>query len=314
MKANILIIYLITFLQVINVEGRSEEFDECINTDKTIYSSSQCTNIKIPDSEGYQCCAMKITFNQDSTFSCLALENKYTTSQEVLNEYMSKKNISFLFTSVGGKVEIDCGNKLKIEEDYKKLSDEYLNCYNNNIKEIDNDDNCTSIDIPTSEGSKCCFVETSTQSFNGNIINDKRCYIIQDKYFTNNKNLFNYLLDESNNNLDEFNKTNITINCKNYDKFFYSGFENNIRAYSDIIETTESIDTSRDSKINYVPSSSKSGLKAGSIILIILGAIILVGVIILVVFVYPRKKRKESQNKSDTAKSVEVQNDNSNPN
>ena len=106
MKANILIIYLITFLQVINVEGRSEEFDACINPDKTVYSSSQCTNIKIPDSEGYQCCAMKITFNQDSTFSCLALENKYTTSQEVLNEYMSKKNISFYSPQLEEKLKL----------------------------------------------------------------------------------------------------------------------------------------------------------------------------------------------------------------
>ena len=64
-------------------------------------------------------------------YSCLALEKKYTSSQEVLNEYISKNNISMLFASVGGKMEIDCGNKLKISENYKKLSNEYLNCYNN---------------------------------------------------------------------------------------------------------------------------------------------------------------------------------------
>ena len=198
----LMMIYLILLLIITNIEGRSEEFNKCINPEKTIIYASDCTKIQIPDSEGYNCCAMKITFNQDSTYSCLALEKKYTSSQEVLNEYMSKKNISFLFSSVGGKIEIDCGNKLKISEDYKKSSDEYLNCYNNNIKGIENENNCTKNDIPSSEGSKCYFEKTSTKNDNGNIVNDKRCNIIQDEYFTKNKNLNNYLLDESNNNLD----------------------------------------------------------------------------------------------------------------
>ena len=301
MKMNILIIYLIVFLKIKNIEGRSEEFNECVELDKTVYSVSDCTNIKIPDSEGYNCCAMKITFNQDSTYSCLALEKKYTTNQDVLNEYMSKKNISFLFASVGGKIEIDCGNKLKISENYKKFSDEYLNCYNNHIKGIDNENNCTKNDIPASEGSKCCFVETSTKSDNGNIINDKRCYIIQDEYFTHNKNLINYLLDESNNNLDEYNKTNITISCKNYDTFFYSGFDNNLISIgnSDIIEKTESFDTSVDTIIKIPSSSSKSGLKAWKIILVILGSIIFIGIIIFIALFCLRKKKKESEKKNE---------------
>lgn len=234
-RKHILIIYLVVFLQIKAIKGRSEEFNSCVNTENTIYSVSQCTNIKIPDSEGYNCCAMKITFNQDISYNCFALEKNYSKNQEALNEYMSKNNISFLFASVGGKVEIDCGNKLKITEDYKKLSDEYLNCYNNHIKSVDNENNCTENEIPNGEGGKCCFVETSTINDKGNIINDKRCYIIKDEYFTKNKNLNNYLLDESNNNMDEYNKTNITISCKNYDTFFYSGFDNTIKLIKIVI-------------------------------------------------------------------------------
>ena len=181
------------FLIMKNIQGKSEEFKECINPDKNVYSVSDCTRIKIPDSEGYKCCSMKIIFNQESSYSCINLENKYTTSQEVLNEYMSKKNISYLFASIGGKMEIDCGNNITISENYKKLSEEYLNCYNNHIKSIENENNCTKNDIPANEGYKCCFIETSTKSQNGKIINDKRCFLIQNEYFTKNKNLKNYL-------------------------------------------------------------------------------------------------------------------------
>ena len=308
---NLFIIYLIFFLELKNIEGRSEEFNKCVDLTNTVFSASDCTNIKIPDSEGYNCCAMKITFNQDSTYSCLALEKKYTISQEVLNEYMSKKNLSFLFASVGGKMEIDCGNKLKISENYKKLSSEYLNCYNNHIKGIDNENNCTQNDIPASERSKCCFVETSTKSDNGNIINDKRCYVIQDEYFTKNKNLNNYLLDESNNNLDEYSNTNITISCKNYDTFFFSGFDKTIKSYrnSDIVEETESIDTSGD-----IISSSNSGLKPWAIILIILGGIIFIGTIIFIVLCCFRKKKNESGKKNVVTEISTTQNNTNNTN
>jgi len=297
---NIFIINILISLLINNIQGRSEEYKECVNPDKTVYSSSDCTKIEIPDSEGYKCCSMKITLNQDSSYSCIALENKYTTSQEILNEYMSKKNISYLFASLGGKMEIDCGNKSTLSVNYKKLSDEYLNCYNNHIKSIENENNCTKNDIPSNEGSKCCFVETSTKSENGKIINDKRCYLIQDEYFTKNKSLYNYLLDESKNNLNEYSNTNITINCKNYDTFFYSGFDKSIiipsssQESSDIVENTEKIDT-----LIKKSKSKDSGLKAWAIILIILGLSIFIGIIVII-FVCLRKSKKISNEKVDT--------------
>ena len=52
---------------------------------------------------------MKITFNQESSYNCFALETKYAKNQETLNGYISSNNISFLFTSMGGKVDIDYG-------------------------------------------------------------------------------------------------------------------------------------------------------------------------------------------------------------
>ena len=79
MKANILFIYFLILLQIKNIKGRSEEFNECINLERTIIAPSDCTDIKIPDSDGYKCCSMKITYNKDSSYSCFALENKYTT-------------------------------------------------------------------------------------------------------------------------------------------------------------------------------------------------------------------------------------------
>ena len=305
---NMLRIFLVFFFQIKKIKGRSEEFKECVNQDKKVDSVYDCTSITIPDSEGYKCCAMKITFNKNSSYSCVALENKYTTNKKVLNEYMSKNDISFLFASVGGTVEIDCGEELKISENYKKLSDEYLNCYNNHIKAIENDNNCTQNDIPSNEGSKCCFVETSTKSENGNIINDKRCYIIQDEYFTTNKNLNNYLLDESNNNLDEYRKTNITITCKNYETFFYSGSDKSQNPL-DTIEKTEIIDTSQTSEDIIRSPSSSSGLKAWAIFLIVLGSFIFVAGIIVTILCCLRKRKIPENN---TTVIVGIQNDSNN--
>ena len=341
MKMNIYFIFLMIFLQIKHIEGRSEEFNECVDTEKTVNSISECTKIKIPDSEGYKCCAMKITFNEDSTYSCLALEKKYSANKEVLNEYISKIDLSVFFTSVGGKMDIDCGSELKISENYKKKSDEYLNCYNNHIKAIDNENNCTKNEIPTSEGSKCCFVQTSTKSDKGNIISDKRCYMIQDEYFTEKKNLKNYLLDESNNNLDKYSNTNITISCKNYDTFFYSGFDKKVESpekgdntgetgENDPTKENEKSDTSKESEKNdnseeneksdseerniILPkSSSKSGLKTWSIILIIIGCIILIGIAIFLGIKCSGGKVKKSESQSvNITEKVEIQNNNNN--
>ena len=103
------IIYFLIILQIENIESRSEEFDICVDLERNINSSLDCTNIKIPDLEEYKCCSMKITFNQESSYNCFALETKYAKNQETLNGYISSNNISFLFTSMGGKVDIDYG-------------------------------------------------------------------------------------------------------------------------------------------------------------------------------------------------------------
>ena len=129
MSRIISIIYFLILLRLENIESRSEEFGSCLDIERAINSSLDCTNIKIPDSEGYKCCSMKITFNQESSYNCFALETKYAKNQETLNEYISSNNISFLFNSMGGKVDIDCGYNLTVSETYNKLSDDYLNCY-----------------------------------------------------------------------------------------------------------------------------------------------------------------------------------------
>ena len=160
-----LFIYILILLHIKNIKGRSEEFYKCINLEKTVSDSSICTNIKIPDSEGYKCCSMKIIFNNNSSYNCFALETKYTINQETLNEYISKRSLASLFSSVGGQMEIECGDNLKFEEKYTKLSDEYLNCYNNHIQGIENENDCIKNNIPIGEGSKCCFVETSIENY-----------------------------------------------------------------------------------------------------------------------------------------------------
>ena len=289
---------IIILIRFVELKERSKEFNECINIERTVNSPSDCLNIKIPSSEGYLCCSMKITYNSDSSYSCLAIENKYTSSKKLLNEYISQRDISFLFTSLGGQMEIECGNNLKTIENYKKLSDEYLNCYNNHLKGIENESDCFQNDIPASEASKCCFVETITEYSDGNYITDKRCYMIENKYFTTNKNLNNYILDESNiNNLDGVINTNVTIRCKNYDDFFFSSI--NYFPPSDNIENTylENSDISENTGcIKYGLQSTKknSGIKAWVIILIILGALIVIGITITLIICFCRKNKTDS--------------------
>ena len=308
---NRLIFYLIISIHFVELKERSEEFNECINLERHIISPSDCLNINIPSSEGYKCCSMKITYNNESSYSCLALENKFTTNKGVLSEYLSQRDISFLFASFGGQIEIECSNNLKTSENYRKLSNEYLSCYNNHIKGIENENDCFQYDIPVADGSKCCFVETAVEYNDGNFISDKRCYMIEDEYFTKNKNLNNYLLDKSNlKNLDDVINTNVTIHCKNSDPFFFSGINNNIKysLQSNLISDNNIYFENNDSSISsdYVensekikkeplPQKKKSGEKAWVIILIILVALIIIGIIVtLIICLYCRKKKELS--------------------
>ena len=90
-------------------------------------------------------------------------------------------------------------------------------------------------------------------------------------------------------NLDDYHKTNITITCKNYGKFFFSGFDNSKNQY-DTVETTEIIDPRKRTPIP--KTSSESGLKAWAIILIILGGIIFISGIIIIILCCLRKNKK----------------------
>lgn len=116
---------------------------------------------------------------------------------------------------------------MKLIQNYEKMSDEYFNCYKSHINGVENENDCQKYDIPEKEKSKCCFLESLKKDNKGNIIKDKRYYIIQDEYFTKEKNLNNYLIDKSNlKSLDQVKNIIITINCKNYDVFYFkSKFE-----------------------------------------------------------------------------------------
>lgn len=323
---NFLMICILILSNMKIFQGKSEEYYECLNTQKTIKSSSECTNIKIPDSDEYKCCSMKITFNNESSFNCFPLENKYTESQELLKEYISKRSLAGLFGTMGGQMEIECGNEIKMTENYEKLSDEFLNCYNNHMNGTQNENDCINNDIPNKEGSKCCYIETSTINNNGNIIDDKRCYIIQDEYFTKEKNLSNYLLDESNSkSLDQIINTNVTINCKNYGTYFFNGqvkYTGPISSSNETIETnsiinyTDNIDSNFD-KISR-PEKEKSNSKTWIIIVVIIACIIFIGIIILIIAIYYKKKKNSlannNNNKNDITKDNSVKEVNSKTN
>ena len=214
------------YLSLLYIKGfqeYSDEFYECINPDKKVNSPFICTSIKIPEAEGYKCCSMKISYDGNNSYNCFVLENEYTKNQTILEAFALNNSLASLFSSKGGQMEIDCGENIKTIQKYEKMSDEYLNCYKSHINGVDNENDCHKYDIPGKEKSKCCFIESLQKDNEGNIIKDKKCYIINDEYFTKEKNLNNYLLDNFNlKSLDQVKNINLTINCKNYDVFNFT--------------------------------------------------------------------------------------------
>ena len=268
------IFFLLSFF-IKEIHGKSEEYYKCLNPDKTVNSVNTCTNINIPYSDGYKCCSMKVKYESFTSYNCIVLDRKYTESQLTLNEYLSKGSLTSLLQETGGEIEIECENSLKMTKKYEKLSNEYLSCYNGHIKGVEKVDECNDYNIPGEEKGKCCFVETTKVINNKTKINDKRCYIIQDDYFTKKESLKNYLLDRSNvNNLDEIKNTDITINCKNYEPYVYKS----LLTYDDSNEDPPEIEPK---------DKNKSGFPVWAIIIIVIGIII---IIVGGIFAYRRIK------------------------
>ena len=193
-----LLLFSILISLSFGLKSRSAELYECINPYKTVESFSDCNLIQIPVSEGYKCCMMKITFNINISRNCLAIENNYTINKEALEEYIKHKSLGVFFVKQGGKVEIECGENITISESYSKLSDEFFNCYDRNRKGAKDKNDCINYDLPENEKCKCCYIEISKLNKSGFSEIDKRCYIISDSYFTNEKNLKDFLIDQSN--------------------------------------------------------------------------------------------------------------------
>ena len=270
------IYFLIVFI-IKEIHGKSEEYYKCLNPDKTVNSANTCTNINIPYSDGYKCCSMKVKYESVTSYNCIVLDRKYTASQLTLNEYLSKGSLFSLLRETGGEIEIECEDSLKVTQKYEKLSNEFLSCYNGHIKGVEKVDECNGNNIPGEEKGKCCFVETTKVINNKTKINDKRCYIIQDEYFTKEKNLKNYLLDESNvNNLDEIKNADITINCKNYNPYVYKS----LLTYDDSDDENSPEIEPKD--------KDKSGFPVWAIIIIVIGIII---IIVGGIFAYRRLKK-----------------------
>lgn len=198
---------------------------------------------------------MKITFEGNEVYNCLTLENKYTISNETLNEYISKRSFRNIFSTSGGEMEINCGENKIITKNYEKLSKEYNICYQGHINGAENEYDCNENDIPVEEKSKCCFGEI-TKIKNNQTINDTRCYIIKDEYFSERKINKNYLVDELKlTNLDQIKNLNININCKNNDIFHFPDNQNN--------------------------NKGGKGSKIWLVIIIVLGSIIIIVVMVL---------------------------------
>ena len=310
------LLYFALLLSIKGIEDYSSEFYDCINPDKVVNSASECSSIEIPDDDGYKCCSMKITFNETNSFSCFALENEYTKNKKILDEYFANRSLASLFGEKGIDMEIQCDN-ITSSQKYEKKSEEYLNCYNSDINEVNDENDCFKYNIPENERSKCCFLESQQRDNEGKIINDKRCYVIQDEYFTKDYSLNNYLLDKTNvKELDQIKNVNITIKCKNQADFYFKGkLEEGIKN----INSTDSIplsdinqksDTQNDPPGYTAPVKKKdSGISAGAIAgIVIAAAAVLIGATI--VTIYCIRKRKQKINEGDTVNEIKANQNN----
>ena len=231
---------------------------------------------------------------------------------------------------------------MKKAENFEKYSDEYLNCYNFSLIGVDNENSCFKNDIPIKDGSKCCYLESYQINPDGNIREDKRCYLIPNEYLTKNKTLKNYIMDAANlQSLDYICNTNITIKCNNYEKYELKTrtifnqtnvlLNNNQTTIlnndpTQILTTTLNIENySMDSSniqnndnTNYdiysyrKSSSNENGVKAWIIILILFGGLILIGGIITIIICVNRKKSNSEitnqQNEENTNADIKINN------
>lgn len=298
---NYFFIYILILLYINQIKGLSEEYYKCIDPDIEVVSPSVCTSIIIPKNEGYKCCSMKVRYKNTISYKCLPIENQFTSSQKLLDEYIFNKSLAFLFTDTGGNMEIECPNSMKAAKEYNKLSDDFLSCYDNYIKGVQNENDCIKNDFSTEETGKCCFLEKFQNHNNGVDINDKRCFIIQDKYFTQEKNFTNFLLEKSNieSMAKIINTTNFTIKCEGYPTFFFPDkLKNNNKLNSslDIVNGTTEM------------YKESGGIKKWKIIIIIICiccVILITAIIFAIIFVY--RKRRESLNpKTIVKKEVEI--------
>ena len=269
--------FIILLSLLVQNESKSDEYYDCMNSDKTIYLPIFCTTKKIPVANGYKCCSMGINYGNSTSYNCFAIETEYTKDVKTLDEYISKRNLDFLFISTGGQISIDCGGSLIVKKTYKKYSEPFLNCYKGNIQGVENANDCIENDIPEEENSKCCYIEKAKMNGNGNVTYDKRCYIVDKRYFSGKKNLKDYILEESNfNNLDDIKNYNIIIKSKDYDAFYVINIE----------------DTSFENH-----KKKKPGLSWLIILFIVFGCILfLIGVIFTVYCFINKRKVKISVN------------------
>lgn len=281
---NILFVFLLIFF-LEEIQEKSANYYDCINPNRKVFSSTECTSILIPESDGYKCCSMEIAFENKSYYNCFALEIKYIQNKEDLLKYTNKRALSYLFGIVGGYISINCGANFTVEKIYPKYSDSLLNCYNINIEGVINMNDCIENDIPEKEKSKCCYLETN-KFYGEYFIKDKKCLVIDDKYFTKEKKFNDLLLDQlKEENLSRNNITNIFLNCKNYDKCYFQGnmIKNNISKNKNNID----YDT-----IFEISSSKKDfGIKPWKMVIVIISSFIFFSIIpTLIIFL--RKKRK----------------------
>ena len=274
-------LYLSILFLINEIECKSKEYYNCLNKNPGLYSSSSCTSIEIPETDGYKCCYMKIKYNGEYSFNCIPIENKYSQNKESLKEYISSNSLLSLFTPYGGEREINCGETITISEEYKNFSTEYLNCFNNHIDGVNNSNDCHKNEIPKEDKGKCCYVETYQKKENNSFTHDKRCYIVDDQYFSGKKILRNFVSDFSNlKNLDELKNANISVNCKNYPIFFYQG-------KSDSDPSSNGTDINHNTDSEFVENNS--GLETWVIIIIVFANIFLIAGLGLFIYYYYKK-------------------------
>lgn len=88
---NFIYIFFLILLYIKELKGNSKGYYECLYPDKVVNSADECIKINIIAPEDFKCCSMKISYKNNSSYSCIALEKNILQVKKNLTNIYQKE-------------------------------------------------------------------------------------------------------------------------------------------------------------------------------------------------------------------------------